>query len=437
MAWTDPRIRAGGTRRLRSTAALTGILMVFGGVLAGCASPGSESVTIRFVQNKREVIDYFDTLITQFEAENPNINVIQDNNEGGFVPSLVRDSPPDVTTRGWNYASGDFARKDVFEDLSDLNVAAQIDPAAQELISEWGEPTDGGTPALPYSLTAAGVIYNKEIFQEVGVEVPTTWEEFVAACEEFEAAGVTPIYGTYKEPWTVAQGMFDYTAGGLLDVSGFFAQLQEEGGDYSANSDVTFSNTFDVMTDPMNFIMEHSQEGAASRGYPDGNVAFANGEAAMYLQGPWALSEIEKANPDVSVGSFPLAMSDDPEDTRVRVNVDLALSIPVGAEHPEEARQFVEWLFQPEIINGYNSDNAAFSTLKDAPPQDDERIEGLNEYVTTGRYYQGASTYPPPSIPVPNYLQSYVLGGTADALYSTLDAEWRRVAERNAARGAE
>ncbi len=66
--------------------------------------------------------------------------------------------------------------------------------------------------------------------------------------------------------------------------------------------------------------MEHTQEGAASRGYPDGNVAFANGEAAMYLQGPWALSEIREANPEVQVGTFPMPLTNNPEDTRSNVS---------------------------------------------------------------------------------------------------------------------
>jgi raffinose/stachyose/melibiose transport system substrate-binding protein len=69
---------------------------------------------------------------------------------------------------------------------------------------------------------------------------------------------------------------------------------------------------------------------APSRGYGDGNLAFAKGEAAMYLQGPWAFSEIAKTSPDMNLGTFPLPMTDDPSDRRVRVNMDLAAMIPEG-----------------------------------------------------------------------------------------------------------
>jgi raffinose/stachyose/melibiose transport system substrate-binding protein len=418
-------------------AALVALLLLLFAALTGCAAQGDEDepVTIRFMQNKREVIDYFDQVIAQFEAENPGIRVIQDNNENGFVPSLVRGSPPDVTTRGWAYASGDFARRDVFADLSDLAAAQQVDPAAQSLVDEWGQFDEDATVALPYSLTAAGVIYNKDLFEQHGVAVPTTWAEFVAATETFAAAGITPIYGTYKEPWTLTQGAFDYSTGGLADIEQFFASVNAEGPDFGPDSPASFSTTFAPALPVMDFLLDNAQANAPSRGYPEGNVAFAGGAAAMYLQGPWALSELAKSNPELRVGTFPLPVTDNPDDRVVRINVDVAVSIPKGAAHPEEARRFVEFLFRPDVINTYNAENAAFSPLLDAPAQQDERIVELGPYIDEGRFYQGASTYRSPSIPIDNHIQSYALNRDGEALLRTLDDEWRRVAQRNANRG--
>ncbi|HEY5858210.1 MAG TPA: extracellular solute-binding protein [Aldersonia sp.] len=422
--------RASG--RLRAAAALAVLAALLLATVVGCAGHGGgdERVTIRFMQNKREVIDYFDEVIARFERENPDIHVVQDNNEAGFVPSLVRGSPPDVTTRGWAFASADIAKKDVFEDLSDLQAARLIDPRVQALVDEWGRHEQGATVALPFSLTAAGVIYNKDLFEQHGVEVPTTWSEFVAACENFKAAGVTPIYGTYKEPWTVAQGVFDYATGGVTDITDFFSAF-EAGGSNPGPGAATFANTFAAALPVMDYLRTSVQPNAPSRGYPEGNVAFANGEAAMYLQGPWALTELAKANPDVRVGTFPLPVTDNPDDRRVRVNVDMAVSIPKGAAHPREARRFVEFLFRGDVINAYNADNAAFSTLADAPPQTDERIAELDPYVDAGRYYQGANTYLSPSTQALGHVQSYALDGDGPALLATLDEEWQRIARRN------
>ncbi|MGX9900146.1 hypothetical protein ACW0JT_09935 [Arthrobacter sp. SA17] len=60
------------------------------------------------------------------------------------------------------------------------------------------------------------------------------------------------------------------------------------------------------------------------------------------------------------------------------------------------------------------------------------QISGLAPYVAEGRYYQGAGTYFPPSVPLGNYIQSFVYNRNAGQFLRDLDAEWRRVAERTA-----
>ena len=194
------------------------------------------------MQNKREVVQYFDGVIADFEAQNPDITVVQDFNEGNFVPGLIRDDPPDVVTRGSNSITADFTKRGIFADLSGMPVAATVDPNIQQLVNDWGQ-YNGQTAALPFSLTAAGVIYNKDIFAQYGVAVPTTWDEFVQACETFKANGVTPIYGTFKDGWTINQGAFDYAAGGLIDVQQFYDQLNAEGSSVGPDSPVSFDKT--------------------------------------------------------------------------------------------------------------------------------------------------------------------------------------------------
>ena len=157
--------------------------------LVGCSSASGDGVTtLTFMQNKREVVQYFDGVIAEFEAQNPDIRVVQDFNENNFVPSLIRDDPPDVVTRGSNSVTADLTKRGIFADLSGMPVAATVDPNIRQLVNDWGQ-YNGQTAALPFSLTAAGVIYNKDIFAKYGVAVPTTWDEFVQACESFKANG--------------------------------------------------------------------------------------------------------------------------------------------------------------------------------------------------------------------------------------------------------
>ena len=211
----------------------------------------------------------------------------------------------------------------------------------------------------------------------------------------------------------------------------FFDALAAEGTDVGPDSEVSFEKDFAEPMDKMMLLAdEYTNEDAASRAYGDGNLAFAKGEAAMYLQGPWAFSEIAKTDPDLDLGTFPLPMTDDPDDLAVRVNMDLAVMIPEESKHQEAARDFLEYLYLPEHIEEYNASQLGFTPTTDAAPPDDPRIEGMIEYYDEGRIYQGPSVLVPKTLPIFNYAQAMVLGAAPSSILRTMDADWSRIAFR-------
>ena len=168
----------------------------------------------------------------------------------------------------------------------------------------------------------------------------------------------------------------------------------------------------------------------ASRGYGDGNTAMAKGEAAMYLQGPWAFGEIAKAAPDLPLWMFPLPMTDNPDDLKARINMDLAAWIPQASKHQDAAREFLEYLYQPEVIQDYNESQLGFLPTKDAPPVSDERILGLKPYIDKAAMYQGSSVLVPRAIPIMNYVQAIMLGSDPQRILSNIDADYARLGHR-------
>ncbi len=398
--------------------------------LGACASPVSGRATeITFFQSKPEVIGYFDELIEQFHTSQNRVRVVHDfssNLSAGFV----RNNPPDVGCINYNFEIARFVDRGALSDLSDLPAAGRINPALQPIIDQTASYPDR-TSVLPYSLMVAAVLYNRTIFADLGLNVPTTWTEFLAVCERLTAAGVTPIYSTYKDPWTIAQGLFDYSVGGSVDLESFFTQLGQQGTDVGPNSTVSFEKDFSKPVEQMLAIAKYSQPNAASRGYGDGNLEFANGNAAMYFQGPWALSEIAKTAPTLDVGAFPLPMTDDPDDRRVRVNVDLALWIPEASRKKEAAREFVSFLMQPEIIDAYNKDNNAFGVTTDAPAVSQPTLVELQKFYDRAAFSLGASQLLPQNIPLQNYVQGIVLGSDPRNTLRTIDADWARLSFRS------
>lgn len=396
--------------------------------LGGCATDSGGASDITFLISKPEAIPFFRDLVQKFNAEQSDVHVTLDS-ASNLSAGFLRGSPPDVGLLNYNEEMARFMERGALSDLGDMPEAKRIRPDVQALVDQYAT-YPGRTSVLPYSVAAASVIYNVQMFKDNGVAVPTTWDELIAACDTFQAAGITPIYSTFKEPWSVGQGLFDYTVGGSIDVSKFYDELSAEGTDVGPDSSVSFEKTLKEPVEKMVKLASYTNADAASRSYGDGNVAFAKGQAAMYMQGPWALGEIAKTNPDLELGTFPLPVTNDPDDLKVRVNLDLALWVPEVGTDKAAARTFISYLMQKPIMDDYNAAFLGFGTTTDAAPATDPRILGMQKYYDNGQFYQGASKFIPLSIPSDNYMQSIVTGSNVDSTLSTLDADWARLALR-------
>ena len=424
--WKDddvPHLR----RSWKRAAAACLALAVAASALSACA--GNQPETVRFYLSKPEAIPYFRDLVKDYNASQNDVRVVLDSSSN-LQAGFLRGNPPDLGLLNYNMEMARFMERGALSDLSDMPEASRIRPEVQQLVDQYAT-YPGRTSVLPYSVMAASVIYNKQIFEDQGLEVPQTWDELVAVCDKLKGAGITPFYATFKDPWTIAQGWFDYTVGGDVDVAKFFDGLAQEGTNVGPDSKVSFEKTLSKPVGQMQQLVDaYTNQDAASKGYGDGNLAFAEQKAAMYLQGPWAFGEIAKSNPDLDLGTFPLPVTDDPGDLKVRVNLDLAAWIPEASKHKEAARTFLSYLFRKDVMDEYNAAQLGYGTTTDAAPVTDPRIVGMKEYFDDAKFYQGASVAIPLTIPTQNYLQAIVLGSDPESILRRIDADWARLAMR-------
>jgi raffinose/stachyose/melibiose transport system substrate-binding protein len=403
------------------------------GLVAGCSSSGG-ATRIVFEETKPEVVPYFTALAAKFNASQSSVVVTHDSTSS-LIAEFVRGNPPNIDCDNYNLTTSIFVARGVLADLADLPQAQLIDPNIQALVTQYAS-YHGETSILPYSVAAEGVIYNMELFDKVGVSsVPTTWGEFLAVCEKFMSAKITPIYQTYGDTWTIQQGLFDYTVGGMIDVAAFYQQLNAEGTNLGSGSSVSFGKDFTAPCKQMLALNPYINADPIAKHYGDGNLAFANGQAGMYMQGPWAVGDVLAINPKLKMGTFPLPVTEDASQTKCRVNLDLAIWLPRSQPAAQRAAaiQFLDYLMQPSVLNAYNQANLAFSPLKNAPPQTSPIVSGLNQYVSSGRFYQGAGTYVPITIPVGNFIQEMMLTGDVSGFTSSMDGAFKRLAIRTSA----
>ena len=113
-----------------------------------------------------------------------------------------------------NYSN--FLDAGLFEDLSDLDVLKETKQAYLDMEEELKLIPTEGSYALPYAANAAGILYNKDMFEENGWKIPTTWSEFTTLCETISASGVQPLYLGFKDTWT-CMAPWNALAVGLTD----------------------------------------------------------------------------------------------------------------------------------------------------------------------------------------------------------------------------
>lgn len=399
--------------------------------LAGCANAGDgDRVQLDFFQFKGEALEDFAGIIDDFEAENPDIDVVQNqvaDADTVIRTLLVKNRTPDVITLNANGNFGRLAQAGVFADFSDDPLLDTINPAVQEILADLGN-AEGEVNGLGYVNNANGIIYNQQIFEEQGLEVPETWDELIAVCEQLQAAGITPFYGTLAENWTTLpslNGLGAYPA-----QEDFFEQLREEGDDVGPDSEVSFSKNFTQAFEQQAELFSYAQEGYRGRSYDDGNAAFANGDVAMLMQGIWAVNPIKTVNPDVRAGIFPYPATDDPDDRLLVSGVDVAVTMGKDTPHREEAMRFIEYLFQTDVIEEFAASQNMVPSVEGAELSDDPAIQSVAPWFEEGRITGFIDHQIPPSIPLAQIVQEYLFTGDAESALATLDREWSKVAAR-------
>ncbi|OOE02677.1 ABC transporter substrate-binding protein [Anoxybacillus kestanbolensis] len=410
-------------------------LIVFGNLivsmilffLVGCKAEevdekdsSSGKVKIEFFHYKSEAKDTFDKLIAKFEKENPNIDVVNANPpdaETVLKTRVAKRDIPDIVAIGANSTFAELSKAGVFVDVTNAPELDSIQPAYIDMLRDVTGLEK--VYAIPYAANADGIIYNKTIFNELGLTVPKTWDELIAVAEKVKAAGKTPFYFTFKDAWTTLPAYNALAAN--TQGENFFDQLND--------GKTTFQKGYKEATEKFVQLLEYGHKDNFGKGYADGNVAFAKGESAMYLQGIWAIPEIRKANPDIELGVFPYPATNDPENTKLVSGVDLLLAISKTSKHTEEARKFVNFLLDPENAKFYLSEQNAFSAIKGIT-QDDPALDGLKESFEKGALVDFPDHYIPLAVGLEKLLQQLTHDKDVEEFLKNLDAEWEKVQGR-------
>ena len=172
--------------------------------VAGCGSDSSADgkTEIEIIQYKMEATDYFDALEKEFNETHDDIHLTIDSpNDASTIMKtrFIREDYPDIIGIGGDINYSYYVDAEILADLSDWDGMSNIKEAYLD-IAEALEfvPTDG-TYIAPYMANAAGILYNKDMFEEHGWEIPTNWDELISLCEEIQSEGILPFYFGFRD----------------------------------------------------------------------------------------------------------------------------------------------------------------------------------------------------------------------------------------------
>lgn len=409
-------------RRIGKMPAVLAALLLLTTLLAACGQDRAANgkVQVEFFQNKPEAKASFDKLIAQFNQENPDVEVTQVNPpdaETVLMTRVVKEDVPDVIALGATDTYSVLANSGIFADLTASPLVDKVEPAYVQMLKDVTGMQE--ITGIPFAANANGVMYNKALFRDMGLSVPRTWDELITTAQKIKDAGKIPFYFTYKDDWQTNLP-FNQLAPNLVGID-FFLKRRE--------NQVTFQEKFHEVAEKQLELLQFGHSDNFGKSYADGNRAFANGEAYMYIQGTWAIPEIRKANPDIELGFFPLPTGDNADTNKLISGVDTLFTIAEDSPHKEEAERFIDFLLDPAHSKQYITEQTMFSAVKGVV-QDDPAVAELQPYLKSGRIVDFADHYIPAAVQLNSIVQAFLQDRDIDHYLKTLDTEWDKVANR-------
>ena len=262
------------------------------------------------------------TVSTQYNA------TLRQQLDGGIGPDLFYSrtfsTGAELSENGFNVVCNDIPG--VKENFSDSALGGFIDK-------------DGNVFAVPFAAVSHFVYYNKAIFAENNIEVPATFEDFLAVCQQLKDAGIQPLSNGIAANWDILECVL---CGMIPNYITAEERLAYESGEKKMN-DETWVRIYSDFAK----LVPYLPEAFASIDNDQANVMFGLGQSAMLIDGSWSYGVLAGDDYDIDVGFFPVPA---PEGFApgFSLHPDFGIAGNAASAHPEEVKAFLAWLASPE-----------------------------------------------------------------------------------------
>lgn len=300
-----------------------------------------------------------EALIADFEAANPDIDVQLNNFDHEGYKTAIRNfltaDAPDLANWYAGNRMAPFVAAGQFMDVTDVWEANGLGDA---LASAKASMTiDGKQWGVPYTYYQWGIYFNRDAYKAAGVEVPATWDDFVANCEKFAAAGIDCLTTGTKALWPGA-GIFDYMS---LRTNGYEWHMDLANGKI-AWTDQSVKDVFAQWARIQPFITKNH----AAIDWQDAAALLVQGKAANYVMGNFAVGVFKEGgmtNDNLGFMVFPEITPGIPRAEEAPTDT---IHIPAGAKNVDDAKKFLAFVASADAQTKLNAAIGQLPTNKNS-----------------------------------------------------------------------
>lgn len=376
-------------KKLMKFAALTlAACMSFGSAANVMADEGTEEIELEFWHLTDEATQpVFDRAITRFENDHPGVKVVETMMDSDTYKTKLKvvmgsSEAPDVFMSWGGNWLGVFVEEGKVLDITDKidTVRDEYMPASLGL-----SQFDGRDYGIATNVGPSVVYYNKEIYEELGLEIPETYEELTENCEKIKEAGYIPFALGNKNKWPGCLE-FIYQALRIGGKDAFLNALNRTGGSFA---DETFVEAGE-------HIADYLEKGY----YPDGTngidnnvggsrMLFYSGKAAMFIMTNTFLGNCKGEDPEfyennLGLFAYPMVEGGKGNATDVLAGGN-SVSISSDCQNPDLAFELIYYVTNKDFSQDYIDTCSIFNgakgvTITDELAQKQFDILGAAEY---------------------------------------------------------
>ena len=354
--------------------------------LAACQKKDQSAdgkITIEYFNQKTEMTDTLQEMVKDFEKENPKIHVkmtsvpsagtvLKTRMLAGDAPDVINIYPQNVDFKEW-------AKAGYFENMTGKSYLKNIKNHYEKNYA-----VNGKIYSVPLSANVSGIYFNKTKFEELGLKVPETWDEFETLVKQIKADGETPFALAGSEGWT---------------LNGYhqLAYISVTGSGDKANDYLRFSPVNSISTDDkevknvlkrLDLLAEKGNQQTNWEGasYNDSVVAFATEKALMLPGGSWVLAAIKQQDPKFDISTFAFPGNEVGQEVTVGAG-DLALSISSASKHKKECEKFISYMASAKAMQKYYDVDGSPVSVNGVVEDENSPLAPLYRLAFTDKHY--------------------------------------------------